>query len=168
VLEGEAVLTTGRIWVAAQALGGLHDALLLGGILEALPSSIREPLLAHASTLSRVSFCQELSHARHVQEYESNLAVLPVAQQQALRALDQTRNIDPHVVRCEASGEVVIFHKEATVQLGRMTNRQHLYGAVRFLAPPCSSFQFIRIANDPPSEELLQTMIAVVNSFGYQ
>jgi len=153
------------MWVTAQALGGLHDALLLGGILEALPASVGEYILAHASTLSRANFCQELSQVRHVNAQEPILASLSAAHRHALLDLDQTRNIDPHVVRCEVLGESVLFHKEATFRAGRVTGRQHLFGAVRFLAPPFSSFQWVRIANDPPSEELLQMMTAVVDSF---
>jgi hypothetical protein len=60
---------------------------------------------------------------------------------------------------------VVIFHKETTFQAGTMAARQHLYGAVRFLDAPYSSFQIVRGLNSPPSDADLTVLEQVVRSF---
>lgn len=164
VLEGEAVLTTGRPWVTV-ALGGLHDPILLGGIVDALPTAVQTDLLTHASLVGPSNFCQELSAPHHLDEDAPAFTAMTSAHHTALRELDRMRNIDPQVVYCEAVGDTVTFEKEATFESGSFRGRQHIYGAIRFLGGPFSSFQLIQIANDAPTDALLQEMAAVVKSF---
>ena len=57
------------------------------------------------------------------------------------------------------------FHKEATFIAGAAKARQHLYGAVRFLDAPYSSFQFVRGALEPPTSGALDAIERMVASF---
>jgi hypothetical protein len=66
------------------------------------------------------------------------------------------------MIRCETGGDTITFHKEVSFQPG--TPRQHVYGAVRFLDLPYSTFQLVR-AGPEPSAALLAQMTAVVSSW---
>ena len=162
-----AVVTSGRVWVIAQALGGLHDSIMLGGIIEVLPTPLRTSLLAHASFLKLTNFCEELSKKKHIEPNNPAFTSLPSVQKTVILNLDQTRNIDLEVIRCEVSEDIVTFHKEATFKSGKFENRQHIYGAIRFLEAPFSSFQLFQVITASPNEQLLQDMSAVVRSFTY-
>ncbi len=63
-------------------------------------------------------------------------------------------------------GNTVTFHKEVTYEAGQVKSRQNIYGAIRFLNPPFSSFQLIRATAEAevPPQEILTTMTSVVNS----
>ena len=50
--------------------------------------------------------------------------------------------VSPRVLRCVAEGSTVTFDTEAAFAPGRP--RQHVYGAVRFLEAPYSTFQIVR------------------------
>lgn len=161
VLGGEAALTRGFVLVDVQALGGLYDAIGL----EAFPDPLRSKVLASLPTLTAANFCGELSKARHVDLQGAALASLSQPQKDAIASLDAMRNIDPRTVRCDGSGGMITFHKETTFESGRERSRQHVYGAIRFLEPPFSSFQLIRVTPEAPTPELLSTIGAVVGSF---
>jgi len=60
---------------------------------------------------------------------------------------------------------VITFHKEATFVAGVVNARQQLYGAIRFLPAPYSSFQFVRGALIAPSPASLDAMTRMVQSF---
>jgi hypothetical protein len=61
--------------------------------------------------------------------------------------------------------EVVVFHKEVTLHAGSVSARQHLYGALRFLKVPYSSFQLVRGATAAPSAVDLGVLERIVRSF---
>ena len=163
----DVVVTKGRVWIVAQALGGLHDSTTLGGIIEVLPPLLRTSLLAHASSLKITNFCEELSKKQHIDRNDPGFMSLTSVQKNMIINLDRTRNIDPGVIKCEVSGEVVTFHKIVTFESEKFKNRQHIYGAVRFLDAPFSSFQIVQVSTEPPTEQLLQGMSAIVRSLKY-
>lgn len=81
--------------------------------------------------------------------------------------IDRMRNYGTEMVRCKASGNkvsrnTVSFHKKAKFQQG--SHKQHIYGAVRFVRSPYSSFQLVRAGNDPPDRKMIEIMTRVVNS----
>ena len=164
-LEGEVVVTSGRPWVAAQALGSLHDSLTMGAFIGVLPEPLRDHLLDHIRDLNPANFCVELAQEQHLDPSHPALASLLPAQQDALLELDKLRNENPKVVHCDVSGDSVSFLKRATFRSGTVESRQYIYGAIRFVEEPFSSIQIIRITIDQPKEELLTTMASVVNSF---
>jgi len=75
------------------------------------------------------------------------------------------RNVSPVVRRCVVTDRVAVFHKETTFESGAMSARQHLFGAVRFLDAPYSSFQLVRGAAAAPSTADLDLLERVVRSF---
>lgn len=164
-LEGEVVVTSGRPWVAAQALGGVHDSLTMGAFIDVLSEPPRAHLLEHASALNAVNFCAELAKDRHLDPDHPALASLPTAQREAILDLDRLRNHNPQVARCQVSGDTVTFLKQATFRAGSVESRQNIYGAIRFLEKPYSSVQLIRITVNQPADQLLGVMATVVDSF---
>ena len=164
-LEGEVVVTTGRPWITAQALGGLHDPITIGGFIEVFPEQLQDHLLEHASNLNPANFCAELAQERHIEPAHPALTILPPAQQDAILGLDTLRNELPEVIRCDVSGDIATFHKQVTFRSGTVESRQSIYGAVRFLEKPYSSVQLVRITVDLPAEQLLTIMTSVVGSF---
>ncbi len=164
-LEGEVVVTSGRPWVAAQALGGVHDSLTLGAFIEVLSEPLRAHLLEHASTPNVVNFCAELTEEGHLDPDHPSLASLPTAQREAILELARLRNLNPQVARCQVSGDTVVFLKQATFRSGSVESRQNIYGAIRFLEKPYSSVQLIRITVNQPADQLLGIMASVVDSF---
>jgi hypothetical protein len=161
VLGGEAVLTRGFVLVDVQTLGGLYDSIAL----EVFPDPLRAMILANLPMLTPASLCSELPRARHADLQSLAFASLTQPQKDAIASMDAMRNIDPRVVRCEAVGDTITFLKETTFESGREKGRQNVYGAIRFLKPPFSSFQLIRATQEAPTPEMLATMGAVVDSF---
>ena len=155
-LGGEAVVTSGFVDVDIQALGGLYDSIARGVLQDA-----DVPVLVGAlPPLSPSNFCSALGSSDRVQGLNIAPRLLPAA-----KALDAMRNVNPLVHRCTVTGRVVVFHKETTFQTGAMAARQHLFGAVRFLDAPYSSFQIVRGLNSPPSDTDLAVLEQVVRSF---
>jgi hypothetical protein len=155
-LGGEAVVTSGFIDVDIQALGGLYDAIARGVLQDAdVPV-----LVAALPAVSPSNFCAVLGSTDRVQGLKIVPRLLAAA-----KTLDAMRNINPLVHRCTVTDRVVVFHKETTFQAGTMAARQHLYGAVRFLDAPYSSFQIVRGLNSPPSDADLTVLEQVVRSF---
>ena len=155
-LGGEAVLTSGFIDVDIQALGGLYDAIARGVLQDAdIPV-----LLAALPPVTPASFCSVLGATDHVQGLKLAPRLLTPA-----KMIDVMRNVSPVVRRCVVTDRVAVFHKETTFESGAMSARQHLFGAVRFLDAPYSSFQLVRGAAAAPSTADLDLLERVVRSF---
>jgi hypothetical protein len=60
-------------------------------------------------------------------------------------------------------GGTVTFDKEAGFDPAGTT--RHIYGSIRFLPAPYSSFQLIRGGENAPGEALIRQMTNVVNSW---
>jgi len=161
VLGGEAVLTRGKVQVDIQALGGLHDPIAS----QVIQAPMRRLIDKHLDKLTPHNFCRQLGREDHIDWSHDDFARLTPATLNAFQALDRTRNLEPEVIRCERSGGLIVFHKEATVKLGREESRQHLYGAVRFLDGEYSSFQLVLGGLEPPGGGLLSAMARAVESF---
>ena len=161
VLGGEAVVTKGFPCIDLQAVGGLYDSIAI----EALSRPMQSDIIAILPVLSSANFCEQLRKAQHIDVSDPRLAALTLQQRDAAASLDQLGNVDPKVLRCDASGDIITFHKVSAFSPAEPQSRRHVYGAVRFLRPPFSSFQIIRATADAPSNEMLQTMAAMVESF---
>lgn len=161
VLGGEAVVTKGFPCIDLQAVGGLYDSIAI----EALSRPMQQDIITILPALSFANFCEQLRKAQHIDASDPRLATLTSQQRKAVASLDQLGNVDPNVLRCDVSGGIVIFHKQSAFSPTAPQSRRHVYGAVRFLKPPFSSFQIIRATADAPSDEMLQTIAAVVESF---
>lgn len=160
-LGGEAVVTKRQVQVDIQALGGLYDPVSN----QVIQPPMTKLIAKHLPRLSLDNFCAQLGKENHIDWTHADFTHLNAATINTFKTLDQTRNLAPEVVRCENLGDTAFFHKEATVKLGRVQNRQHLYGAVRFLDGRYSSFQIVRGALEPPSAGLLKKMADFVISF---
>jgi hypothetical protein len=154
-LGGEIVLTTGPVAVDVQVLGGLYDAITR----DLVPPADLQILMKALPPLTAASFCGSLASADHV----TGLSLPPRLEGMA-RKLDAMRNGTPLVHRCSVASGVVVFHKEATFETGTMSARQHLYGAVRFLQPPYSSFQIVRGSMTAPTGGDIDTLERIVRS----
>jgi hypothetical protein len=155
-LGGEAVVTSGPITVDVQALGGLYDAFAR----TVFPDAELAIVMKAVPAVTRTNFCALLGAADHLQGQK-----LPARLDAAARQVDATRNLQPAVHRCNLTGDVVLFHKEATFVAGRANARQHLYGALRFLPAPYSSFQIVRGGTSAPSAADLDALARMAASF---
>jgi hypothetical protein len=156
---GEAALTKGRPVVDLQAAGGLHDAITL----EIFPEPVLRLVLQAVPPLTAATFCEAIARERHADIAAAGFATLRQEDRAAIEGADRLRNVAPRVVRCTLEGSTVTFHKEVSVQPGGA--RQHVYGAVRFLDPPYSTFQVVRADSAPPRATLLEQMAALVGSW---
>jgi hypothetical protein len=156
-LGGEAAVTKGRVVIDLQAAGGLYDEITL----QVFPEPVRQRIEAVVPPLTLQNFCAILGRQDHIQA-DSGLDPKIL---ELVRSADRSRNADPKVVQCTQSGSVVTFHKEATFISGAVKTRQHLYGAVRFLTPPYSSFQFVLGSVLPPPGGALEAITKMVGSF---
>jgi hypothetical protein len=155
-LGGEAALTSGFIDVDIQALGGLYDSIARGVLQDAdVPT-----LVAALPRLTPTNFCSMLGATDRVQGLKLAPRLLTAA-----KMLDVVRNVSPVVRRCTVTDRVAVFHKETTFESGTMSARQHLFGALRFLDAPYSSFQLVRGAATAPSAADLDVLERVVRSF---
>lgn len=161
ILGGEAVLTKGFVLVDIQALGGLYDSITLG----VFPDTLRNNIISSLPILTATNFCGELAKEQRVDLSKSNFTSLNQQEKDVIVSMDKTRNIDPKVIRCDINGDTVTFHKEVSDEAGQFTSRQHIYGAIRFLASPFSSFQIIRTTAEPPTQEILSVITSVLKSF---
>ena len=155
-LGGEAAVTSGFIDVDIQALGGLYDAITRS----VLPDADANTLVAVLPPITPANFCALLGAADRVQGLALPPRLLP-----AVKMLDASRNVNPVVRRCDVSGGVAVFHKETTFEAGKVSARQHVFGALRFLAAPYSSFQFVRGLNTSPAAADLDAADRIVRSF---
>lgn len=159
-LGGEAVLTKGRVTIDIQAVGGLYDAIGM----EVFPDSLRKRLVKNLPALNASNLCGMLAREKHIDLGKKGLRSLSGKKKRGIRQMDRMRNIKPEMIFCKVSGSTVSFHKTATFKAGAVQSRQHIYGAVRFMRSPYSSFQLVRGGTDPPGEKTLDSMTALVNS----
>ncbi len=159
VLGGEAVLTTGPPQLDLQAAGGLYDPIAL----QTLPARIATAIRNVLPVLTGAAFCDAIGRERHLHPADARLGALTAAQQGAVASVDRMGNITPKVFECGISGDTVTFHKESAFDPAGP--RRHIYGAIRFLPPPYSSFQLVRGGADAPTAELLRQIATVVNSW---
>lgn len=158
VFGGEAVLTRGFPLLDLQAAGGLYDEITL----EIFPQPLRATIVRSLPRLTLNNFCAEIARETHVDPLAPAFASFSAPQKQALQKVDRMRNAAPKVLSCEVAGDTIRFHKEVAFESGGA--RQHVYGAVRFLPEPYSTFQMIRGGNNPPPA-LLEQITAVVQSW---
>ena len=154
-IGGEAALTRGFPLLDLQAAGGLYDAITL----EIFPDAARKAVLAALARLTPSTLCDALARETHL---DPATVALPANLRTAIPAVDRMRNLSPRVHRCDVSGETVVFDKEVVTTAGGP--RQHVYGAVRFLAAPDSTFQIIR-GGPAPAALLLDQLSKLVESF---
>ncbi len=165
VLEGNLVIRSGRVWVNAQALGGLYDPTCIRALIDTFPPDLQEKLRKQAASLTTANFCNELSKDEHISINDPSLSNMTIQQKKAITQLDRMRNLEPKVISCKVLGNIVIFHKKIVAKFGQFSNPQHIYGAISFRKGVFSSVQFIRITTDSPNDKLLDTMAEVVRSF---
>ena len=103
-----------------------------------------------------------LAHSAALVSSEPVTKILSQKMKEGIMNMDRMRNHRPEMVLCKFSRNTVSFHKKASFQQG--TPKQHIYGAVRFVRSPYSSFQMVRVGNDPPDRKLIEIMTRVVNS----
>jgi hypothetical protein len=153
IFGGEAVLTKDAPQVDLQAAGGLYDEITLSALPRPAAVTVRNAL----PRLTAANFCDALARERHVDPADPRLASLTAAEKTALGQVDQMGNKSPKVLRCDVFGETVTFEKD--------TEQHYVYGAIRFLPPPYSSFQLIRGGGQAPMPTMLQQITGLVNSW---
>lgn len=153
IFGGEAALTKEALQVDLQAAGGLYDEVTL----QALPRPAASVIRSALPRLTTATFCGALARERHADPADPRLASLTAAEKTALGQVDQMGNPSPKVSRCDVSGDTVTFEKQA--------GPRYVYGAIRFLPPPYSSFQLIRGGGQAPVPAMLQQITGLVNSW---
>ena len=157
-IGGEAALTRGAPVIDLQAAGGLYDAIAL----EVFPDAIRRQIVDALPRLSAANFCSQIGMEQHLDPQAPAFSKLTAQQRAAIGSLDRMRNAGPRVVRCEVDGATATFDKEVSFAPGGP--RQHVYGAVRFVDAPYSTFQIVR-AGPAPDAALLNQISAAVKSW---
>jgi hypothetical protein len=155
---GEAVLTRGFPLVDLQAAGGLYDGLTL----EIFPAPLRALVVAQLPRLTAANLCAALAQPRHIDLEVPALGSLTPQQRAAIGQTDLMRNANPRVVECRTAGDTVTFDKERAFQPGFPA--QHVYGVVRFLPGPFSTFQLIA-GGGAPDRATLAAVGDLVASF---
>jgi hypothetical protein len=156
--KGEAVLTRGFPLVDLEAAGGLYD----GIALEIFPAPLRAVVIAQLPRLAHANMCRTLELATHLDPTIAAFASWTPSQRGAIGQVDGMRNANPHVVTCRATDDVVVFDKTRSFQPGDPT--QHVFGAIRFVPEPYSTFQIIA-GGDAPDASTLTAMENLVRSF---
>jgi hypothetical protein len=155
--KGEAVLTRGFPLVDLQAVGGLYDSIAL----EIFPDALRAQLIAQLPRLTAANICDALARETHIDPSLAAFASWTAAQRQAISKVDTMRNARPHVVSCRVSDDIALFDKTRSFAVGDPT--QHVFGAVRFLRAPYSTFQIVA-GGDAPEPSTLAAMETLVRS----
>ena len=159
-LGGEAVLAKGRVTIDIQAVGGLYDPISM----EMFPRALRNKLVRNLPTLTASNFCGMLAKRDHIDLGKKGLRSLSAKVKNAIRQNDRTRNLKPKIIYCKVAGNTVSFHKTATFQAGAMRSRQHIYGAVKFVKAPYSSFHLVRGGKDAPGKKTTESITKLVKS----
>ena len=159
VWGGEVALTRGFPLLDLRSAGGLYDEITL----EIFPQPVRNLILKTLEPLTASNFCSAIARERHVDPASAAFVSLTSPQREALGNVDQMGNINPKIVSCEPRGDTIRFDKEVAFQAGGPRN--HVYGAVRFLGEPYSTFQLIRGTGEAPSAALLDQITRVVKSW---
>ena len=131
------MLTRGFPLIDLQAAGGLYDSLTL----QIFPGPLRALVVAQLPRLTAANFCMALAQTQHLDPRLPAFSSLTPQQRQAIGMTDAMRNSNPRVVECRTAGDTVTFDKERAFEPGSPT--QHVYGTVRFLTGPYSTFQLI-------------------------
>ena len=155
---GEAVLTRGFPLLDLQAAGGLYDSLTL----EIFPTSLRRLVVAQLPRLTAANLCNALAATTHLDPVAPAFASLTAQQRTAIGGTDRLRNANPRMIRCQTMGGVVLFDKERSFAPGYPPQR--VWGAVRFLSEPYSTFQLVG-GGEAPAQATLDAMVALVDSF---
>jgi hypothetical protein len=158
-LGGEAVLTSEAPQFDLQTAGGLYDAITLQIFPEPVANIIRNAL----PVLTPATFCDAIGRDRHLDTEDQRLTGLTAQQRAAIASVDRMGDINSKVLRCDVTGKTVSFVKKSAYDPAGPP--RYIYGAIRFLPEPYSSFQLIRGGSDHPGEVLLQQITAVVNSW---
>jgi hypothetical protein len=158
-LGGEAVLTTGPPALDLQAAGGLYDSITQ----QILPPRIATVVQNALPPLAAANLCDALTREQHLDPSDRRLSGLTTREKESLPRVDRMGNTEPKVLRCELVGTIVTFEKQS--KLNAAGPARHIYGAIRFLPQPYSSFQLVRGGTDRPGAALLEQMTAVVNSW---
>jgi hypothetical protein len=153
ILGGEAVLTKESPQIDLQAAGGLYDEITLQIFPAPAASIVRSAL----PRLTAANFCGAIAGQRHMNPADPRLSALTPAQRTALDRVDPMGNASPRVLQCDVTGETVTFVKEA--------GQRYIYGAIRFLPQPYSSFQLVRGGEDAPAAVVLRQITDVVNAW---
>ena len=153
ILGGEAVLTKESPQVDLQAAGGLYDEITLQVFPAPAVLTVRNAL----PRLTAANFCDAIARERHADPADPRLSSLTAAEKTALAQVDQMGNASPKVLRCDVSGDTVTFAKNS--------GQRYVYGAIRFLPPPYSSFQLVRGGGEAPAPAMLQQITDLVNSW---
>jgi hypothetical protein len=153
IFGGEAVLTKEAPQVDLQAAGGLYDPITLGVFPEPAASVVRGAL----PRLTAANFCDVIARELHADPADPKFNALAAPVKAALEQVDRMGNASPKVLRCSVSGGTVTFEKQAEMR--------YVYGAVRFLPPPYSSFQLIRGGGEAPADAMLRQITDLVNSW---
>ena len=156
-IGGEAVLTRGRPLIDIQAVGGLYDP--FGR--EALTTALLDRVDATLPALTVSNFCDLLGRAEHLDPNVRGFQDLPAPQRDALRRLDRMGNVAPRILECDVQDGIVTFRKEAAVVDGGP--RRHVFGTVRFLQPPYSTFQIVQARTHVDSDTRDQVRRAVAS-----
>ena len=153
IFGGEAVLTKESPQIDLQAAGGLYDEITLQIYPAPAASIIRDAL----PRLTAANFCGAIAAARHIDPADPRLSALTALQRTGLGRVDQMGNPSPRVLQCDVTGETVTFAKQA--------GQRYIYGAIRFLPQPYSSFQVVRGGGAAPAEVVLRQITDLVNSW---
>lgn len=156
---GEAVVTQGRPTLDIQAAGGLYDSF----VREALPASALAAVDSLLPVLTPNTLCDALGRQDHIDVNADQLAELTAAPRDALRQADRMGNIRPRVLECLVEGDTVTFRKEAAATEGGPVRQ--VFGAVRFLGPPYSSFQIVQARPTAVDSTTLTAVKQVVASW---
>lgn len=159
ILGGEAVLTAGPPRLDLQAAGGLYDPITL----QIFPAQIATVVQSALPVLTAAAFCDAIGRDQHIDPADTRLSALTPDQRKVIPSVDRMGNVAPKILRCDLSGATVTFDKESKSDPAG-ANR-HIYGAVRFLPQPYSTFQLIRGSADAPPTTLLNQITTVVNSW---
>jgi hypothetical protein len=157
-LGGEAVLTRGFPLIDLQAAGGLYD----GITLQVFPDALRQRVINQLPPLTPGTFCGALAAAQHLDPNLPAFASLTPAQRNAIASADRMRNANIHVLECRVDGNIVVFDKSRTAAAN--SPDQHVYGAVRFLMGPYTTFQLVA-GGGAPDAATLEDISEVVRSF---
>jgi hypothetical protein len=159
ILGGEAVLTAGPPQLDLQAAGGLYDPITF----QIFPTRFATVIQNALPVLNAAVLCDAIGREQHLDPADGRLSALPAGQRGAIAAVDRMGNLAPKVLHCEISDSTVTFDKESALKPAGPS--RHIYGAIRFLPRPYSSFQLIRGSADAPGAALLQQITALVNSW---
>ena len=153
ILGGEAALTKEAPQIDLQAVGGLYDEITL----QVFPRPAALVVRSALPRLTAATFCDAIARERHADPADPRLRSLNTAEKTALGQVDQMGNASPKVLRCDVSGDTVTFAKD--------TAQRYVYGAIRFLPSPYSSFQLIRGGGEAPTPAMLLQITDLVNSW---